>query len=186
MKTPRFNGCPCSELGESRNLGLGDTALRCRWAATDSRTLLRSGCCHPRRAVERPGLTRVRNPYVRLLVALLLTTACVGPLPVPTLGDPPPGGGGSGSHSASLVPEISFMSVGDVIMFTYVTNTGVVPQDVIWVNENPAVVSIQTPVEGCGSRCGIVRALAAGEAQLRPFAILNGAKFEAPRRLVVR
>ena len=78
------------------------------------------------------------------------------------------------------------MSVGDVITFTFVTNTGLVPSNVVWVNENQAVVSIQTPVEGCGSRCGVVTALTAGEAQLRPFATVNGAKLEAPRHLVVR
>lgn len=106
--------------------------------------------------------------------------ACdIGPFPVPALADPPPGLGGSGSVIAFLQPEISVLRVGESATFTYTTRPEVSIHDVTWVNEHPAIVSVETPRPECGTRCAKVTGLAPGVAQLRPYSIINGGHIEA-------
>lgn len=122
------------------------------------------------------------------LITLMCTLAgCVGKLSSgPSLGDAPPGGGGSGSVVAGLVPDVSQILVGGSVTFTYKTQPAVAVSQVIWVNEAPGVVSIQAPAPGCGPTCATVTGLAPGIAQLRPYAIINGGRIEAPWQVVVR
>lgn len=135
-----------------------------------------------------PSAKQRPNLVWRLAAALVLlpAAACdIGPFPVPALADPPPGLGGSGSVIAFLRPDVTLLHVGESTTFTYTTQPEVQTLEVVWINEHPAVVSVETPVPDCGTRCARVTALAAGTAQLRPYAIINGGRIEAPWRIAV-
>jgi len=144
--------------------------------------------------MNRPEAADERRPFLvwsfLVLTSMLISACDIGPLiqssPTPLLGEPVRRVDGSRALIGVLEPPVDSMSVGQVTGFTFTTNTGAVPSEVTWVNETPAVVSVHTPVDGCGTRCAMVLALAPGEAQLRPFAIVNGARIEAPRRISVR
>ena len=121
-----------------------------------------------------------------LLLVALCQVACVADMPIaPSLGEPPPGGGGSGSVTAALVPGTSLLRVGETVTFTYTTQPSVAVAEVNWVNENPLIVSVTTPVGTCGTVCATVTALSPGVAQLRPFAIINGGQISAARMVQV-
>jgi hypothetical protein len=71
------------------------------------------------------------------------------------------------------------------MVFTYVTRPETAQFDeVTWINEHPAIVRIE-PLLECSTKCARISALALGIAQLRPFAIVNGGKIEAPYQLRV-
>jgi len=105
---------------------------------------------------------------------------------MPGCGVPPPfvptsyGLGGSGGVDAAVVPLVSVLQVGqsldyefrvyDRIQGEYVSRFG----DVTWVNENPSIVRLESPLGACGTRCARVTAVAPGYAQLRPHAVYEG------------
>lgn len=105
----------------------------------------------------------------------LLLPACddlVAPAPFPTTY----GMGGSGGIDVFIQPLVSVLRVGDTVQFDfqvydringrYVSAFG----DVTWINENPSIVRLESPLAVCGTRCARVTGLAPGYAQLRAWA----------------
>jgi hypothetical protein len=126
----------------------------------------------------------------RWTVALVLATALPGcdlhVAPDISLGETPPGGGGSGSVTAVLRPNASLLSVGETVTLTYATEPEVFVRDVVWTNEQPQTVSIETPLPACGTRCARITGLSSGIAQLRPYSMINGGKIVAASTILVR
>jgi len=121
---------------------------------------------------------------------LLLHPACSNPL------GPPPfptsyGLGGSGGIDAFIEPTTSVLYVGqaiDVTLRVYdsingrnITDFG----EVAWINENPSVVRLDSPLGACGSRCARITALAPGYAQLRARVVYEGVAVWGARGLRV-
>jgi hypothetical protein len=130
--------------------------------------------------------THTRSWILGILILGSLTgPGCDISLTGPSLGEIPPGGGGSGTVVAYLLPNVSVLEVGQFVDFTYTTDPEVAVGEVVWINEHPAVVSVQAPLPGC-ARCARVAGLSRGTAQLRPYSIINGGRIEASRGILVR
>jgi hypothetical protein len=109
------------------------------------------------------------------------------------IADPgPPGGGGSRQFDSVLEPGVRSITVGQSLTYTYrlldrvngreITSFG----DVAWTNEQPAVVRLVSPVEGCGTRCATVTGLVPGTAQIRAYLYYEGARIDGAMNILVR
>ena len=103
-----------------------------------------------------------------------------------SLGEIPPGGGGSGSVIAFIHTDVTALGVGESGLFTYSTQPEAAVREVVWINEQPGIVSIETPLPSCGTRCARITGLSQGFAQLRPYSMINGGKITAPWIVLVR
>jgi hypothetical protein len=130
--------------------------------------------------------THTRSWILGILILGSLTgPGCDISLTGPSLGEIPPGGGGSGTVVAYLLPDVTVLQIGQFVDFTYTTQPEVAVGEVMWVNEHPGVVSIQAPLPGC-ARCARITGLSIGAAQLRPYSMINGGRIEASWRIAVR
>lgn len=134
-----------------------------------------------------PGKSKTRWSLLLLLAAAL--PACSFDI-VPSL----QGGGTGFLYSGGIRPDRRVIGIGETRVYEYFVYDSRIDRDVTefgtvtWSNEMPAVLGL-VPGAGCSDRqghCVTVNGLTPGDAQIRAFAVIDGARVDASAQLVVR